>query len=127
MKRALSAPIPVANVQGATLLVVGNDQGRVSLVFSHGAEHIRAVLLPPARDQLVTALLDWRYVADELPDDDTRVMIAVDDDRTDEPDFGYHADGKWWYDDEPHLSPVEVRVYAWAHTPGLPPQKGARA
>lgn len=67
--------------------------------------------------------IEWHYVTDEMPDDETRVMVALDSKETDEPDFAYHADGKWWMDPGPHLSPLETRVYAWAHVPGVPPRK----
>jgi len=67
---------------------------------------IFAMLKEPEGD---TSGLEWHYVEDELPDDDTRVMIAIDDEGTEEPDYGYHSDGKWWFDSEPHLSPVEAK------------------
>lgn len=79
-----------------------------------------ARLKEPAADE---SGVQWNYVGDEMPDDETRVMIAIESDATDEPDYGYHADGKWWFDAAPHLSPVEAKVYAWAHVPGLPPRK----
>jgi hypothetical protein len=82
---------------------------------------ILAMLKEPAPDE---SGIEWHYVADELPDDETRVMIAIDEEDTEEPEYGYLENGRWWYDDEPHLSPVEAKVYAWAHAPGVPPKKG---
>ncbi|MCX6952602.1 MAG: hypothetical protein NTV51_10630, partial [Verrucomicrobia bacterium] len=58
---------------------------------------------------------------DELPDDDTRVMVALLDPNTSEPVFAAHAGGCWWNDDAALVN----GVYAWAHIPGLPPKKSA--
>lgn len=81
---------------------------------------IFAMLKEPADESGI----EWHYTDVELPDDETRVMIAVDHEETEEPDYGYHSDGEWWFDHEPHLSRIAVKVYAWAHAPGVPPKKG---
>lgn len=67
----------------------------------------------------------WTYVEDGLPDDGLRCAIAIEgeDSSDDEPEYGYHEDGKWWYDTAPHLSPVEAKVYAWAEVPSVPPRR----
>lgn len=77
---------------------------------------------------LITQPIAWRFVDDEMPDDEIRVLVAFDDDDTGEPSFGYHSGGVWYFDDFDGASrdprPVYAPVYAWAHTPGLPPKKG---
>lgn len=95
----------------------------------------RAVIQAHAAGRGAPTYLDesgmrWTYVEDGLPDDNLRYAIAVEgqDSSDDEPEYGYHEDGKWWYDAAPHLSPVEAKVYAWAEVPGVPPRRkgGAR-
>ncbi|MBI5689279.1 MAG: hypothetical protein HZC55_04220 [Verrucomicrobia bacterium] len=63
--------------------------------------------------------IEWHYLP-ELPDDEIRVLIALENDDSDEPLYGFHADGLW-YDD---ARTVINRVYAWAHGPANPAKKG---
>lgn len=120
----VSPAIALASPKGATLRVVRGEKVTCLAVSLPRGAHFKTVvgydLSEVGRDQLLTALLDWRYTADELPDDDTRVICALDSKHTDELEFGHHGDGQWWGDDHASLG----IVYAWAHIPALPPKKG---
>ena len=71
---------------------------------------------------------DWRYVADELPDDEVQVCVSIRN-----PDsecfffMGHHVDGKWVSEDELE-TPFLGEVYAWADVPAPAPFRkgGAR-
>ena len=70
--------------------------------------------------------LEWHYTEDELPDDEMRVLMALDSDHTEEPSFGYHAEDQWWLDEldqDGARMLCKLSVYAWAHTPAVPPKK----
>ncbi len=118
------APIALQSPAGATLTVV-HGKVHTALVLSTGRgirpSKSSVALSEIGRDQLLTALLDWRYIHDDLPDDDVRVILATEReaDLHGEPLYGSLADGLW-YNDEGGL--IEG-VYAWAHIPALPPMK----
>lgn len=111
----------------AALLVVTNNRAKAKLTLSltRRVERRNSVVASGAldatgRDLLLTALLDWHYVEDELPDDEVRVLIAVTD--SGEPDFGCLLAGRWQFENQA-WSDCGVSVYAWAHAPGVPAKK----
>lgn len=134
-KQMLGGPIPLAAPAGASLTVVGDDK-HTSLVIGAGRtsrtgsaqprDYIRVTLTPVGRYQLLTALLDWRYVEDDLPDENFVVLIAIDHPHAEEPARGLFDAGHWYFQDGRPVEP-DRRVYAWAYSPGLPPKKGGRA
>ena len=118
----LGPAIAFASPHGVTLRVIhGMKETCLAISLPRGA-HFKTIvgydLSAIGRDQLVTALLDWRYVDEDMPDDECRVMLACSGD-TDEPVYGAHADGAWYNDEGGRIE----GVYAWAHTVALPPQK----
>lgn len=124
MSRIVVSPaIALVSPADTTVRVINEGKKTTLVVSSTRGTHYKDVtglyFSEIGRDQLLTALLEWRYVIDELPDDETRVMLAIGVD-TDEPIFGVHADENWWTDE----GAVIADVYAWAHIPGLPPKKG---
>lgn len=123
MSRVIVSPAIQLASPDDTVLRVINQDAKAALVVSTGTAHKLVTgfyLSEIGRDQLLTALLDWRYTADELPDDEVRVICALDNKHTDEPAFGHVSAGRWWDDDNIALG----QVYAWAHVPALPPKKG---
>lgn len=71
---------------------------------------------PPKPDTIV-----WHYVADgDLPDEGGRCLLAFASEDSDELEFGHYADRDWA--DDAHR--VLANIYAWAHAPAKPPQKG---
>ena len=75
-------------------------------------------------DKTLGESLQWHYVEDELPDDNTRVMFACGGD-TDEPGVGYLEGGVWFYDNDDAVDLSRFPVYAWAHVPAKPAKKGS--
>lgn len=74
----------------------------------------------------MSATIDWHYVADELPDDDTTVLLAHEADETDQPVIGYRSGGSWFWSNPAGVDmPAYFPVYAWAQLPINPPAKGA--
>lgn len=68
--------------------------------------------------------IEWHYVADELPDDETTVLLAHVSDETDQPVVGYRLAGGWmWSNPAGRDVPAFFEVFAWAHLPGNPPEK----
>ena len=63
-------------------------------------------------------LVEWRYIADEMPDEDTMILIASGE--SGQPSEGYVLDGRWCYANSGLDIPVP---YAWAPLPEIPPQK----
>ena len=63
------------------------------------------------------SVINWLYIVDgELPDDDVRVYVAIED--RDGPVDAYHSCDRWIEDETgEHL----LDVYAWGHIPALPP------
>ncbi len=120
----ISPKIALASPTGATLTVVRGKKVTCLAIALQRGKHFKTYigydLTEIGCDQLLTALLDWRYTADELPDDDVRVVCALDSKDTGEPVFGHVTAGRWWDDDNMFLG----QVYAWAHVPALPPKKG---
>lgn len=71
---------------------------------------------PPKPDTI-----EWHYVSDgDLPDDDLRCLLAFDYDGSNELEFGHRSDGDWV--DDNHA--IYCNIFAWAHAPAKPPQKG---
>jgi hypothetical protein len=136
MKRALSTPIPLASPAGASLTVVG-DEKHTCLVIGAGRTsragagqprgYITISLSPIGREHLLTGLLDWRYADAELPDDNCRVLIAIDSPHSEEPAFGFHDADHWYFENGDRVDQeVNAPVYAWAHIPAMPAKKGGR-
>ena len=131
MKAAATAKLPRISPEIHTtgrerLQVIHSEkQTTVALILPRG-KHFKTVLgysmSDMGRDQLINALLDWRHVEDELPDDEVRVLIACDG--TGEPLFGFHSGGRWQFEDRTWTE-EGVSVYAWAHVPGLPAKPAA--
>lgn len=122
----VSREILLASPSGCTIEVIRGKKITGLVVSRPQGKHRRAYISYEVGaiglDQLVTALLDWHYVDDELPDDETTVMIASAD--TDEPGIGFHSGDAWYYAvDASPVDPKRHPVYAWAHVPGKPPQK----
>ncbi|HEY0966957.1 MAG TPA: hypothetical protein VGD88_06180 [Opitutaceae bacterium] len=81
--------------------------------------------MSPANKDVVATVdsLDWKYVQDELPDDQTTCLIATDFDGSDEVEIAYCAGDVWLY---PSGEAVTIPVYAWAYAPSKPAKKGGR-
>jgi hypothetical protein len=62
----------------------------------------------------IAETIHWHAVADELPDDDTTVLLNFDNA---DPWPGWHEDGQWL---DASGMPVE-HVTHWADMPGGPP------
>lgn len=105
--------LTIANTGRKTAIAVSVPRGRERTVVTF---HIGA----DAREELASALLDWRFVDEELPDDDVQVCVAVRD-----PDgecyffLGHHSGTRWVCEDELE-TPFAGEVYAWAHVPAVP-------
>lgn len=118
--------IPPADARAAELLRIGveacNAAGADRQLSSGWADTLewqkdgwRAI----ARHVDATAVT-WIYCDDELPDDDTTVLLAIDDDGSDEVEIGYHSGDRWLLS-----NCMRARgVYAWAHAPAKPATKG---
>lgn len=118
----MSAQIALASPENASLRVIHGKKTCLAIALQRGRHfktYISYDLSEIGHDQLLTALLDWRYVEDEKPDEETRVILAIDNPDSDEPVFGCLSEGHWWNEDGGRID----RVYAWAHIPGLPPKK----
>ena len=63
-------------------------------------------------------IIEWRYITDEMPDEDTMILIASKE--SGQPSEGYVLDGRWCYANSGLDIPVP---YAWAPLPEIPPQK----
>lgn len=121
----LSPQIAVVEPKATTLVVV-HGKNVTCLAFAITREkHFKTIVgydfNNRGRDQLLTALLDWHHVEDELPDDKVRVLIACNE--TGEPLFGFYSAGHWHKEDWDEIGDP-LSVYAWAHIPGLPAKKG---
>lgn len=122
----VSAVIRLAAPSSATLQVVHGKKVTCLAIAMPRGRHYKTMigydLTAIGRDQLVTALLDWRWVQDELPPEGTYVLIACGGVAY-QPGFGFHKDGRWYFDAG---EPVDggVPVYAWAHAPAMPAKKG---
>lgn len=80
------------------------------------AETIVAASLQPIFDGLNPKPSRWISVADDLPDEDQVVLVAISE--GDEPVWlGYHSDGVWMCVDAMEM-PAEV--YAWMPLPEAP-------
>ncbi len=68
-------------------------------------------------------IIEWHYVAERLPDDDTAVLMAIE--AEDEIREGYRVGSEWFYSDSGAYleKPTYGGVYAWADLP-KPPKKG---
>jgi hypothetical protein len=122
MSLRMSPAIECASPTGTKAQVIhGAKETTLALILPRGLHYkfVSIELSAMGRDQLLTALLDWRYVVDEMPDEETRVMLAIDSPDTDEPVLGCCSEGHWWNDEGGRIA----YVYAWAHIPGLPPKK----
>jgi hypothetical protein len=64
----------------------------------------------PSRD---TVALQFKLVSQQLPDDDTTVLLLLNDG---EPELAYHADGAWWAAGR-ELYRIKGEPLAWAHVP----------
>lgn len=96
-----------------TLATQANDWAR-ELDRLTGSERAGVAVL----DTMVK--LVWHYVEDQLPDDDLTVLIAIENDGTDEVYHGSRAGDFWLFDGQA----IEGRVYAWAYAPAKPARKG---
>lgn len=87
---------------------------RVGEVIPGTVEEIPDHLLQNPKEQLV-----WYYVEDQLPDDGITVLIAIENDGTDEVYHGSRAGDAWLFDGQA----IEGRVYAWAYAPAKPAKR----
>lgn len=116
--------IPPADARAAELLRIGveacNAAGADRQLSSGLADTLewqkegwRAI----ARHVEATAVT-WVYCDETLPDDDIRVLFAVDGE--DDVEVGHH-EGDMWITIEGAIHP-DASVYAWAHWPAAPIQ-----
>lgn len=116
----VSPVIPVQTPAGATLLAVVHDDHTCIALQVGRRNAIHSFRLDRrGHAALLTALLDWRYCVDELPDDETTVLIANSKCGL---LFAYHADGAWWCSET--TAALAGDTYAWAHVP-MPPERRA--
>lgn len=62
--------------------------------------------------------IDWHYCIDEMPDDETRVLVACESGEVCE---GWHEGSLWVSDNMDGVGELPG-VYAWAHLPEPAPQ-----
>lgn len=97
-----------------TLSTQANDWAR-ELDRLTGSERVGEVISVTFEEKLV-----WYYVEDQLPDDGITVLIAIENDGTDEVYHGSRAGDAWLFDGQA----IEGRVYAWAYAPAKPAKRG---
>lgn len=60
------------------------------------------------------SLIRWHSPEELLPDDDTTVLVELDDG---EQYIAYHCDGQWFYHDD---NDIGLNVLRWTHLPSTP-------
>lgn len=100
-----------------TLAAQANDWAR-ELDRLTGSERVMEGMPGTVEEKLV-----WHYVEDQLPDDDLTVLIAIENDGTDEVYHGSKAGDAWLFDGQA----IAGRVYAWAYAPAKPAKKARAA
>ncbi|MCX6950582.1 MAG: hypothetical protein NTV51_00095 [Verrucomicrobia bacterium] len=120
----LCLPIRVKAPAGVKISVVHDREEACLAVSIPRGENYKTVvgyyLTELGKGQLLTALLDWRYVDDELPKDETIVLVAASCwTRACE---AFRKNGRWYHTHQG--GPLDEPVYAWTSTPFAPPQKG---
>lgn len=102
----------VSNTDAKTMVVVSIPNGRFRSLVHFTMSH-------ESRDLFASALLDWRYVADEMPDADTALLLSFDDGETAQ---GFWDGENWCL---PNGAVFVFAPYAWAHMPSPAPMKAA--
>lgn len=65
--------------------------------------------------------MNWNYIVDLLPDDETTILVAHGDGEVSE---GFVDGNHWTYQHAPGADPVEIaNVYAWADMPTAPERR----
>ncbi len=122
----MSAAIPLTAPKGATLTVIDGRKDTALAISIPRDRHYKTLigyyLSADCREQLLAALLKWRYVEDELPEEETRVMLARRN--CEELEFGGFSKGKFHNDDGAYFDSSCDPVYAWAHVPAVPAERG---
>jgi len=109
-----------ARLTAAHAALNGVDVERVRASFQPNRAKYQAFL----DRRLAEAQIEWRFPgAGELPDEGTRVLLALESPATGEPIFGYLEGGVWYDDDDNHVNRFGAEVIAWAHTPEPPSRR----